>query len=365
MAAPGALAALPSCAEAPCASDAGKPAVILDYYRERHLPRLIRAATLSGLPGDTPIYYGTYWGVGVNTRPPLPGPPPPPPPPGKPRPVMPNRRYAPIFSLARTNFWERRELTAGELGTLRNAGDPGMPGRVPDLKVLLRRSGSYRYFAGLEVGRRMRDRIRFKRAHHLRVVTWQFDEIPSEVAGPDGFKYRQVVQGILRGLADGRPALGDKWLPGLVWVTGTGLSAANRPATGDLQGFWQAVDETSLFLIGEEYVDFTGPPSRAAAQQAAWRTWLFRWGGHRRSLANKYVAGLTPGYASAPGYGGNVKNRSRSAVRRWRLSFIRARARQGVAGFAEYSFNDRNASGAVMNDVLRALARGVRVLLKG
>jgi hypothetical protein len=334
--------------------------VILDYYRERHLRRLIGAARKSTLVNDTPIYYGTYWGVGVNTRPPLPGPEPPPT-----KRIMPNRRYAPIFSLARTDFWERRELTPAEEQTLRNAGDPGLAGRVPDLASLLYRSGRYRYLAGLEVGRRMRDRIRIKRAGHLRVVTWQWDEITSEIAAGDGYKHRQVLQGILRGLAYGRPALGDTWLPGLVWITGRGLTVANRPARGDLPSFWQTVDETSLFLIGEEYVDFTGSPGRAAARQAAWRDWLFRWGGHRRSLATKYVAGLTPGYASAPGYGGNVKRRSRSAVRNWRLSFIRARATHALAGLAEYNFNDRNASGAVINDVVQALARGVRVLRTG
>jgi hypothetical protein len=210
----------------------------------------------------------------------------------------------------------------------------------------------------------MRDRIRIKRAGHLRVVTWQWDELTSEIAGPDGYRHRQVLQGILRGLAFGRPALGDTWLPGLVWITGKGLTVANRPARGDLQSFWQAVDETSLFLIGEEYVDFTGRPSAAAARQAGWRNWLFRWGGHRRSLANKYVAGLTPGYASAPGYGGNVKGRPGDAVRRWRLSFIRARARYPLAGLAEYNFNDRNAATAVINDVVYAVSRGVRVLRK-
>src|SRR3954465_6409235 len=94
----GALAApasadLPACAEAPCASDIAPP-VILAYYRGRTEPYLIRAVQKSGLPDDTPIYYGSYWGIGVNTRPP-PTTPPPPPPPG-PRPVMPTPPLAPI-----------------------------------------------------------------------------------------------------------------------------------------------------------------------------------------------------------------------------------------------------------------------------
>src|SRR3954469_10636463 len=152
VAAAASAAELPSCATAPCASDDGLPVVILDYFRDRHLPRLIRAAKLSGLPEDTPIYYGSYWGVGVNTRPP-PSTPPPPRPPG-PRPVMPGRRFAPIFSFARTDFWNRRALTAEERGV---AGNDGITGKVPTMASLLQRSGAYRYQAGLEVGRRFRD----------------------------------------------------------------------------------------------------------------------------------------------------------------------------------------------------------------
>src|SRR3954468_10744737 len=159
--APPASADLPACAEAPCASDIAPP-VILAYYRGRTEPYLIRAVQKSGRPEDTPIYYGSYWGVGVNTRPP-PSTPPPPRPPG-PRPVMPGRRFAPIFSFARTDFWNRRALTAEERGA---AGNDGITGKVPTMASLLQRSGAYRYQAGLEVGRRFRDRIRQKRAGHL------------------------------------------------------------------------------------------------------------------------------------------------------------------------------------------------------
>ena len=71
---------------------------------------------------------------------------------------------------------------------------------------------------------------------------------------------------------------------------------------------------------------------------------------------------MTPGYRIVRGLGGNVDRRSHGFVRHWRMAYVRARARRGVAGFAEYNFDYRNASGAVMNDVLRALGRGVRVL---
>jgi hypothetical protein len=340
-----ASADLPACSEAPCAVDAGKQVVILDYYRDRVLPRLIRAAKLSGLPDDTPIYYGSYWGVGVNTRPP-PTTPPPPPPPG-PRPVMPGRRYSPIFSFARTNFWDARALTAEEQAAV---APGGITGKVPALTSLLRRSGQYRYDAGVEVGRRFRDIIRYKRAHHLRVVTWQFDEIPNEAVGPDGWKYRQLVRGNLRGMAYGRPELGDLKLPGIVFAPGKTILGIHDAS------FWNAVDDASLYFVGEEYPDFVGAPGAAARQIATWPNRL------PPSLALKYVAGLTPGYRLGAGLGGNVQHRSASFVSRWQLSYVRARAQQRLAGFAQYNFNYHNASAAVMNDVLHTLGRGVRLL---
>src|SRR5436309_9504924 len=128
LAVPAANAGLPACASAPCRVDRGKQVVILDYFRDRHLPRLIRAVKRSGLPRDTPVYYGSYWGIGVNTRPP-PTTPPPPPPPG-PRPVMPNRRFTPIFTFARTNYWERRALTSDEEGSV---SPGGITGKVPTI----------------------------------------------------------------------------------------------------------------------------------------------------------------------------------------------------------------------------------------
>src|SRR3954468_23463790 len=305
--APPASADLPACAEAPCASDIAPP-VILAYYRGRTEPYLIKAVQRSGLPDDTPIYYGSYWGTGVKTRPP-PNTPPPPPPPG-PRPVMPNRRFAPIFTFARTNYWEKRDLTPEEESGVRPGG---IAGKVPSMLALLHRWRRFRYAAGLGGGRRMRDDIRYKRAHHLRVVTWQFDELPNEAVGPDGWKYRQVVRGMVRGLFTGRPELGDLPLPGIVYGSGKTILGI------DDASFWTAIGDASLFFVGEEYPDFVGPPGSVARQIAGWPGQL------PRSLAKKYVAGLTPGYRLGVGLGGNVRGRNAGFVNRWRLSYIRAR----------------------------------------
>jgi hypothetical protein len=170
-----------------------------------------------------------------------------------------------------------------------------------------------------------------------------------------------VLKGLLRGVAYGRPALGDVKLPGITWAARGALTA--RSGGDGLRRFWEAVDDTSLYLVGEEYPEFTGPPLRAARKAAAAQRAIYRWGDAGVSLGGKYVAGLTPGYELATGFGGNVRHRPRRAVEHWRLGYIRARAADGVAGFAEYNFNDRNALGGVMDDVLRALGKGVRLLL--
>ena len=267
---------------------------------------------------------------------------------------MPGRRFSPIFSFVRTGFWNKRRLGRHERRLARHRR---MSGKIPHLKRLLHRSGHYRYQAGLEVGRRFRDRIRHRRARHQRVVTWQFDEIPSEAGGHGGWRYRQIVAGILRGVAFGRRELGDRRLPGIVFVPGKAIGIRDRH-------FWRTVNRSTLYLVGEEYPRFVGAPGRAARHHAAWRHRLYRAGGARRRLAHKYVAGMTPGYRVVRGLGGNVGHRSHGYVRHWRASYVRARARTGVAGFAQYNFNYRNASAAVMNDVLHALGRGVRVLRK-
>ncbi len=344
--APPARAELPACAAAPCPSDAGKPVVILAYYRDRYLRRLVHGVRHSGLPGDVPIYYGSYWGTGVNTRPP---PSTPPPPRHGPPPVMPNRRYAPIFSFARTNFWEERSLTPEEEQAVRSGG---YTGKIPQLATLLRKSGSVRYQAGLEVGRRFRDAIRYKRAHHLRVVTWQFDEIPNESVAAGGSKYLPIVQGILRGLTYGRPELGDVKLPGIVYASGRTVVGIHS------RSFWNAVDDSSLWLVGEEYPDFVGAPGSVARAISGWRSRL------PASLEAKYVAGLTPGYRLGVGLGGNVKHRSESFVNKWRLGYVRTRALEGggLAGFAQYNFNYHNVATKVVEDVMLATSRGIRLL---
>ena len=339
--------ALPPCAAAPCASDAGRPVAILSYYRGRDLTELINAELRSGMPADTPVFYGEYWGT-------VPNPvrlPPPPPEPG-PRPVLPDSRYAPVFSLQFTEFWQGREIEpkAGEYA-----------GQIPSLRGLMRLGPKTRYRWGLELGRRYRDRIRLKRAQGKVVTTWQFDELRNEVAGRGGYRLRQLTVGILRGLAYGRPQLGDIKLPGIVYATVPALRLAARPGRS-LDRFWRAVDETTLYLVGEEYPEFAGSPRRAARRFAPFRHAMARGDAARRSLAAKYVVGLTPGARLLPGLGGNVHHRRRSVVRRWRLGYVHARARDRPAGICQYNFTFENTAPSVMDDAVAALASGLRAI---
>jgi hypothetical protein len=351
MAAPAASQPLPPCPAAPCASDAGRRVVVLSYYRDRDLTNLINAELGSGIPDDTPVFYGIYWGTLPN---PIKLPPPPPPPPG-PRPVLPSARFAPIFSFARTEFFNGREI---------EAPSDGFAGRIPSWQHLMRLGPDTRYRWGLELGRRYRDRIRLKRAKGVSVTTWQFDELRNEVAGRGGYRLRQLTAGVLRGLAYGRASMGDVKLPGIVYATVPALDLAARGRGASIAHFWQIVDDTSLYFVGEEYPEFTGPPSRAARRYRTLRAAMARRDAARRSLAAKYVVGLTPGARLLPGLGGNVRHRSRAAVQSWRRAYVRARAASRPIGIGEYNFTFENATVPVMRDALSAVAAGLRLASK-
>jgi hypothetical protein len=355
LASPPAAAArdVPACASAPCASDRG-PVLLLSYYRGgRNLQRLIRVVNHAHLPARVPVYYGDYWGSGS------PGQHVPRPPGGKPRPRMEAGRYAPLFTIRPSTFWAKRRLSSFARWLLHQ---PRMAGRLPPLSRLLHRSARFRYRAALELGRRFRDRIRSKRNAGKRVVTWQLDELPSELHGPHSARVRGFMLGVMRGLAYGRPRLGDHRLPGIVFATPQALSVAGRPAHGRWRQFWRAVNRVSLYLVGEEYPAFAGRPGRAARRSGALRRRMWRRGGARRSLARRYVAGMTPGYRLLDGLGGNVHHLRRPAVAHWRRQFVRARAREDLAGLGQYLLAYGNARTPVLRDVLAAMVQGARRL---
>jgi hypothetical protein len=155
--------------------------------------------------------------------------------------------------------------------------------------------------------------------------------------------------------------LGDREQRGFVWSPLRVLRFASAPIDSELTAFWRQLDRASFRLAGEEYPVFEGDPRAAARAQAAAQRALAAGGAIRRSLAAKYVAGMTPGHHLAPGLGGNVHRWRRDRVSRWRTAYVEERARIGVAGFGEFHFRDGNASEAVIDDVLRSVAAGINV----
>src|SRR3712207_7663196 len=89
---------------APCRADGDRPILLLSYYRDRDLTKLIVATRRADVPEDTPIYYGGYWGSDIRPRKPPPPPPPPNPNP-RPRPPLADDRHSPIFTPGPTDFW--------------------------------------------------------------------------------------------------------------------------------------------------------------------------------------------------------------------------------------------------------------------
>jgi hypothetical protein len=319
--------------------------VVLSYWQSRHYARLVDSVRRARLPAGTPVFYGNYWGSGRPSEPKPPGGKP------RPRPPMPNGRHAPIFPLAHSVFWRKRKLPGRDRRALRKAGTDARGGRIPSAQRL---SGASAYRWGRELGRRFRDRIRNKRRGGTAVTTWQFDEVISEIAEDGG--RRTFIRGVLEGLHRGRPELGDKELPGIVFATQRAMRTARRG--GDFKRFWRAVDRASLYVVGEEYPEFAGAPRRAASREAHGQRALSR---IARSLARKYVVGMTPGLRLDPGLGGNVGRRSVGAVNGWREAFVRARAKRRPAGFGQFHFRFENSSAKVMRAAVRSMAKGARL----
>ncbi len=242
-------------------------------------------------------------------------------------------RYSPLFKTHATEAWEGRRLTPDEERRVSRR----FSGRVPSERALLRLSPAQRTAWGVEVGRRYRDSMRHARQAGFDVDSWQLDELETELAGAQGRLYREFVRGILQGLTFGRAVLGDTEGKGFVWAGRQALRLASLPVDRELTAFWRQLDQACFRLVGEEYPDFVGDPVRAA------RTWS----DGERALA------------LGVGLGGNVAGLSRAEVNRWRNRYIAERARIGVAGFGDYYFRFENSRTTVMQDVTRAVARGM------
>jgi hypothetical protein len=303
------------------------------------LATIVDAVRAARLPHGTPVFIGSY-GVSGELADQVH--------------ELPDARYAPMFHIQPGWYWERRRLTeAAERKLLaRNPRADRLAGPLPPLRQLLRLPTATRVTWGVELGSRFRDTLRVTGV----ADTWQLDEIVAECAGPLGRPYRELTRAVLRGLALGRPALGDGTRRGLVWWAKTALVLPSRKITPELSAFWKMLNQSCLGLIGEEYPDFVGSPSAAARAGAAGRDRLARGGPVRQALARKYIAGLTPGFRLVPGLGGNINGLPRPAAVQWRAAYIRARGAAHVSGFAEFNFRFENSPRTVVRELLRELA---------
>lgn len=259
-----------------------------------------------------------------------------------------------MFHLQPGWFWERRRLPQDAERTLqaRSPRSSALAGPLPALPELLRLPSAQRVNWAIELGRRFRDALREAGV----ADAWQLDEVVAECAGPQGRQYRELVRGALRGLTYGRPALGDGSFQGFVWWAKTAQVLPGRAITPELAAFWRMLNSASIGLVGEEYPTFTGNPATAARAAARGQQALLRAGPVRRTLGRKYYAGIQPGFRLAPGLGGNTRRLPRAEAERWRGSYLRARASQGVAGFAVFDFRYENSPAPVVRELIRELA---------
>jgi hypothetical protein len=326
--------------------------VAVAYYSADDLPVIANAMADAGFPDATRIYYGSYWGTSPRAERRK----------GEPTTVdVPGGRFAPLLGWTPNKFWEYRRLDPADERRLKS--DRSMDGAAPSLDELLSRGGSTAYRWGRELGRRFRDRMReVDEIHDVEVDRWQFDEVPTNAVHKGGRRARDLVRGMLEGLAYGRPELGDRKLRGVVFVAHESLRLASQRMTGELKRFWRTVDRDSLALVGEEYPRFVGNPRRSAFVQSNGQRTMARRGGVLRRLAAKYVVGVTPGYAPASGLGGNTGDRSPDGANAWRADFLAARAQYGVAGFAAYDMLGENGRRHTVKPLFRAVAAALREL---
>lgn len=312
-----------------------RPVVLLSYFELDDLPRLLDAVEPAGIPPPVPVYVGSY-GVSREASGLIQS--------------LDRGRYAPMFPVQPGTFWEQRRA--------QDVPDDAFAGRIPSFTALMRLSAQRRTAWGRELGRRYRDSIRAARREGVRVDTWQLDELLGQAARPGGRGYREFLRGVLAGLTFGRPRLNEPEERGFIWSPLRVLELASLPTDSELAAFWLQLDRACFRLAGEEYPRFEGDPRAAASTQARGQRVLARRGTARRSLAAKYLAGMTPGEHVGPGLGGNVHNWPRSRVARWREAYADQRARV-VAGLGQFHFRLENASTPVMRDALRALGRAL------
>lgn len=311
-----------------------KRVLVVHLYKPKALAEILASLKAGKRPPETEIFLGSY---GLR------------PADAKAIAAIPGAHYAPTFHLGPAVNLDirsgRHDLPKGTppFDTKFAGAFPADP-NVPWLPRRAPRAW------GFEIGRRFRDKLRAAQKKQPLIANWQLDEIPREcVIHPTRrADFRLFVGGVVRGLAEGRPRLGDKLLPGFVWIGATALEKMPGAAlTSDVQFFWQDVNVGARYLVGEEYPIFLkgqGAATVAAKAQARPQKALAAPGSKpRQALAKRYVVGMTPGWHKPEdsGLNGNVGGRlDLAGVTRWRKEFIAARTKaQRPCGYGMFHFD--------------------------
>jgi hypothetical protein len=259
--------------------------------------------------------------------------------------------YAPVFAIqpkTSSGVREQRRVRKTEAALL----DPDLAGRIPGSGAVVPPVKPRAW--GIEFGQRYRDYMRRQRRAGVQIDSWQFDEILGKCA--TSAAHRAFAAGILRGLAEGRPELGDTVEQGFVWFGLKPLTNVPGPSfSEETAHFWEEVERAALFLVGEEYPIFRGDTMSAATEQAVGHKRLV--GGLHRELGRKYICGMTPGWTPSPSLRGNVDGKPREFVTDWRRGFIKSRkAVERPSGYAQFRLTHENVRpGARISDAVASL----------
>ena len=317
-----------------------KRVLVVHLYKPKALPEILARLKVGKRPPETEIFLGSY-GIRLADA--------------KAISAIPGAHYAPTFHLG--------PAVNGEIRSGRHDLPKGTPpfdkkfaGVFPaDPNVPWLPRGKIPRAWGFEIGRRFRDQLRAANKKQPLIANWQLDEIPRECAIHPTRRadFRLFVGGVVRGLAEGRPALGDKLLPGFVWIGAGALEKMPGAAlSSDVQFFWQDVNVGARYLVGEEYPIFLkgkGAAAVAAKFQARPQKALAAPGSKpRQALAKRYVVGMTPGWhkPKTSGLNGNVDFDGQGnglklpEVAVWRKEFITARTKaQRPCGYGMFHFD--------------------------
>jgi hypothetical protein len=310
------------------------PVLLVHLFTNDARTQILKRLKAGKRPRDTEVFLGRY---GINAED------------SEKISAVPGVFYAPTFHLSLGDTKDVRkarslpERDAKKVDQALNGAFPASPNE------LLPASNPRAW--GVELGRRFRDQLRQKQKGH-KIAAWQLDEIPPKcVTSPRAKDFRLFVGGVVRGLAEGRPKLGDKVLPGFVWISAVALEGRSglpglprlSPKAADVKVFWEDVNAGARCLVGEEYPRFAGSATATGTAMAGPQKALAAPGSPaRQALAKRYIVGMTPGFHEpfTPGLNGNVGGMSLKDVTAWRNEFITARTNaQRPVGYGMFSFN--------------------------